>query len=55
MEVDIDKIYTFEKTNKVNTKQCRPIYEVIYEAYFVDSKTFSDAFMQQCKDNANDY
>ena len=31
----------------------RPIYEVIDEAYFIGSKIFSYAFMQQCKDNAN--
>ena len=34
MNIDIDKINTFEKRNKVNTNQWRPIYEVIEEAYF---------------------
>ena len=34
----IDKINTFENINKVNTIKWRPIYEVIDEAYFMDSK-----------------
>ena len=54
MNIDIDKINTYELRNKLNTIKWRPIYEVIYEAYFIDSKMFSDAFMQQFKDNAND-
>ena len=54
MDIDIDKINTFENRNKVNTIKWRPIYEVIDEAYFIDSKMLSDAFMQKCKDNAND-
>ena len=53
MDVDIDKINKFENRNKVNTIKWRPIYEVIDEAYFIGSKTFSDDFMQQCKDNEN--
>ena len=53
MDIDIDKINTFEKRNKANAIKWRPIYEVIDEYYFIDSKIFSDAFMQQCKDNAN--
>ena len=52
MDIVIDKINTYELRNKVNTVKWRPIYEVIYEAYFMESKHFSDAFMQQCKDNA---
>ena len=44
-EMDIDKISTFEKINKVNTIKWRPIYEVIDEADFIDSKMFSDSFM----------
>ena len=31
-----------------------PIYEVIDEAYFKESKILSDDFMQHCKDNANE-
>ena len=54
MDIDIDKINTFEKRNKVNTIKWRPIYEFLDESYFMDSKIFSDAFMQQCKDNTND-
>ena len=54
MHIDIDNISTFEKRNKVNTIKRKPIYEVLYEAYFIDSKIFSYAFMQQYKDNAND-
>ena len=53
MDIDIEKMSTFEKRNKVNTIKWRPIYEVIDEAYFIGSKMFSDFFMQQCKDNAN--
>ena len=53
MDIDIDKINTFEKRNKVNTIKWRKIYSVVDESYFIGSKVFSDAFMQQCKDNAN--
>ena len=53
MDIDIDKINTYEPRNKVNTIKWRPIYEVTDEAYFIEYKTFSDAFMQQCKYNAN--
>ena len=53
MDIDIDKISTYEPRNKVNIIKWRPIYEVIDEAYFIYYKTFSVAFMQQCKDNAN--
>ena len=31
----------------------RPIYEFIDESYFIESKIFSDAFLQQCKDDAS--
>ena len=54
MDIDIDKINTCELQNKVNTIKWKPIYEVIDGAYFIESKKFSDAFMQQFKDNAND-
>ena len=54
MDIDIDKINKFENRNKVNTIKWRPIYEVIGQAYLIYYKIFSDAFMQQCKDNAND-
>ena len=53
MSIYIDKINTFETRNKVNTINWRPIFEVIYEAYFIDSKIFSDDFMKECKDNSN--
>ena len=54
MDIDIDKIHTCKIRNKVNTIKWRPIYEFIDEAYFIESKLFSYAFMQQCKDNANE-
>ena len=54
MDIDIGNIETYEQRNKVNTIKWSPIYEVIDEAYFMDSKIFSDAFMQQCKYNANE-
>ena len=54
MSIGIEKINTSEKRNKGNTIKWRPIYKVIYEAYSIYSKHFLDAFMQQCKDNAND-
>ena len=53
LDIDIEKMSTFEIINKVNTVKLRSIYEVIYEAYFISSEAFSDDFMQQCKDNAN--
>ena len=46
MNIDIDKISTFENRNKVNTIKWRPIFEVIDEAYFRGSKLFSDYFMK---------
>ena len=54
MDIDIDNINTYELGKKSNTIKWGPIYEVIYEAYFIESKNFSDAFMQQCKDNSNE-
>ena len=54
MDVYIDKISTYELRNKVNTIKWRPISEVIDEDYIIESKIFSDSFMQQCKDNANE-
>ena len=54
MYIDIDKINKFEKRNKLNTIKWWPIYEVIDEAYFIESEIYLDAFMQQCKDNANE-
>ena len=53
MIVNIDKINTFENRNKVNIIKWIPIYEVIYEAYFIGSNFFSDDLMQECKDNSN--
>ena len=34
MNIDIENINTFEKRNKVNTKEQRTIYQVIEEDYF---------------------
>ena len=53
MDIGIDNINTYELRNKVNTIKQRPIYEVIYEDYFIEYKIFSDDFMQQCQNNAN--
>ena len=52
--MDIENINTFKTRNKVNTIKWRPIFEVIYEAYFKGSKFFSDDFMKECKDNSNE-
>ena len=46
MDIDIDKVNTFEKRNKVSKIKWRPRLSHIF-------KNFSDDFMQQCKDNAN--
>ena len=54
MSIDIEKIDTFETRTKVNTIKWRPIYEVIYEAYFIGSKIFSDDFIEEYKDNSNE-
>ena len=40
MDIDIDKINSYEKRKKVNTIKWRPIYEVIEEAYFKESENF---------------
>ena len=53
MSKDIENIDTYETRTKVNTTKLRPIYEVIYEAYFIGSKLFSDDFIQECKDNSS--
>ena len=55
MDIDIENINKYELRNKVNTIKLRPIYEVIDEAYLVYSKNNPGAFMQKCKDNANDF
>ena len=34
--------------------KCRPIYEVVEEAYFKESENFPDDFMKQCKDNEDE-
>ena len=52
--MDIDKINNFETRNKVNTMKWRPIYKVINEAYFKDSRIFSNNFMKKCKDSSNE-
>ena len=52
--IDIENISIFENRNKVNTIKWTRLYEDIDEAYFIGSKHFSDYFMQQCKDNANE-
>ena len=54
MDIDIDKMNTYEPRNKVITMKWRPICEVIDEAYFIKSKHFSDDFMKKCKYNANE-
>ena len=54
MSIDIEKINTFETRNKVNKIKWRPIFGVIDEAYFKDSKFFSDDFMKEYKDNSNE-
>ena len=54
MDIDIDKINTSELRKKVNTIKWRPIYEVIDEAYFIESKSSSDDFIQQFKENENE-
>ena len=54
MGIDIDKINTYKIRSKLNIIKCRPIYEVIEEAYFTESEFFSDDFKQQCKENANE-
>ena len=55
MNMDVENVNTFETRKKVNTIKWRPIFEVIYEAYFKGSKRFSDDFMKECKDNSNEY
>ena len=40
MNIDIEKINTFGKRNKVNTTQWTTIYKVIEEAYFKESDIF---------------
>ena len=46
MITDIENIDTFEPRTKVNITKWIPIYEVIYQAYFIGSKIFSDDFIK---------
>ena len=41
MDIDIDNINTYEIRNKVNVIKWRPIYEVIDEAYSIESEILS--------------
>ena len=50
---DINNIETYETRKKVNAKKWRPIYEVIYDAYIKESKSFPDDFIRDCKNNPN--
>ena len=54
MDIGMDNINTYEIRNKVDTIKWNPICEVIEESHFTSSEIFSDDFMQQCKDNANE-
>ena len=54
IKIDIENINTFEKRNKVYTTQWRTIYEVIEEAYFIESDIFPGRFIKICKYNANE-
>ena len=49
MDIDIDKINTYEIRKKLNTIKWRPIYEVIKEAYFKESEIFSDDLCNKAK------
>ena len=49
MSQDINNIDTYETRTKVNTKNWRPIYEVIYECYIEESKSFPDDFIREYK------
>ena len=40
MSQDIETIDTYETRTKFNITQCRPIYEVIDEAYIKESNIF---------------
>ena len=51
---DIENIDTYETRTKVNKKKWRPIYEVIDEAYFKDSKISPDDFIKEFKNNSNE-
>ena len=49
LDIDIEKINTHELINKLNTIKQRPIYEVIDEAYFMESNIFSDALCKNAR------
>ena len=54
MSMDIENIDTFKERNKENIIKWRPIIEVIYQAYFIGYKLFSDELIKECKDNSNE-
>ena len=54
MNIDIEKINTFEKRSKVNKNQWRKIYEFIEEDYLEESDISPYGFIKKCKDNANE-
>ena len=47
MDIDINKIDTYKLGQRSNTIKWRLIYKVIDEAYFIESKFFSDYFIRQ--------
>ena len=49
MNIDIEKINTFERESKLNTMLWRIIYEVIEEAYFEESDIFPDDFIKSVR------
>ena len=51
MNIDIEKINTFENGNKVNTTQWRTTYKVIEQDYFTKSDIFPNDIIKKCKDN----
>ena len=53
MNIDIESINTIENINKVHTKRCQTIYEVIQPYCFRKTDIFMDDFIKQCKDNEN--
>ena len=51
---DINNIETYETRTKINTTKWKPIYNVIYEAYIEDFKSFPEDFIRDCKNNSNE-
>ena len=54
MDIDIKTFNTFNERKNTTKTKWKAINEVIEETYFIESNIFPIAFVNKCKDNANE-